>query len=380
VNSFNSFLLVPNHAIAIDGNTIVIESAEAEMARQFRTRFSSVGIAAFRVKTTNTSLAGKLDRSDVNVHVINCIEFGGIVRRVLNYLNATFVLPFVLRNYDVVYIFCPGHCGLIAAFWARLLRKPYGVYVRQTWLNKRAETPIWWSWIFSGAKFMVVTGESFKRRLLRYCNNVVNEVPLTALTPKQVDMANVKTGRSPSRMIFVGRINESKGVRDVIRAVALLKQQGLPVELLIAGGGTDEEVDILNNLRAELGINDSVTLLGHLSPSVLADEYKRSAIFVFPSYFAEGFPRVLYEAMMYGLAIVTCEMPGIEGFLIDGVNCVFAPPANPEGLAKSLRRVLLDQNFAAQIAFKARGDVESVYATFTDESHSHQVLRLLNEM
>lgn len=379
MNSKKSFLLVPDHSIFAEENTITIETAEVDMINTLGEQFDKIGIAAFKARSSNSSMSGKITRSKLMVHTINCTEHTNRAKKLINYIFSAIALPFVIRNYSFIYVFCPGHCGLLAALWAMILRKPYGIYVRCTWLNAKGETPLWWSHVFSNAKFMIVTGESFKRKLLRHCDNVANEVPLTALTPKQVRTTDL-LHRSLSRMVFVGRLNESKGVRDALRAVAFLKQQGILVELLVAGGGKPNEIHILEKLKKELCIEDCVVLLGHVSPAELANIYKSCATFVFPSYYTEGFPRVLYEAMMYGLAIVTCEMPGTEGFLIDGKNCIYTPPANPEKLAANLRRLLEDSALVAELSKNARRDVERVYETFIDASHTHQIFRLLNSV
>ena len=216
-----SFLLIPNHSMAIESNSVIIESAEADMLEKLGEKYGSLGIAAFETHASITSLSGVVDKSKLKLHLLNSFEHDSGWRKVVNYFRAALTLPFILVKYDVVYIFCPGYNALFASLWSRLLGKPYGLYIRGTWLNNKGKTAFWWRSAFKRALFMIVTGESFKRRLQVYCNNVVNEVPLTALTPSEVDLSDLSE-RSYSRLIFVGRLNESKGVRDVIRAVAQL--------------------------------------------------------------------------------------------------------------------------------------------------------------
>lgn len=369
-----SFLLIPNHSVAIDGDSIRMESAEADMLTHIGQAFTSVSIAAFVMAPHNSSLSGSVNRDRLSVHALNILEHTAR-SKFLNYLIAACRLPLVLPRQDFVYIFCPGYCGLIAAFWCRILGKPFGLYVRGTWLDQCAQTPPWWRWVFRGARFMIVTGEAFRRRLQNYNNNVMNEVPLTALKPDQVKSPSQQNPRSFSHFLFAGRLNESKGILDVIRAIALLKQQGYPVRLQVAGGGTTAEIETLQTLAHTLGVNDDVELLGHVAPARLAQAYEHCGVFVFPSYYAEGFPRVLYEAMMYSSAIVTCQMPGTEGFLVDGVNCLYCKPADPSSLASCLRRLLEEQELGNRLGSQARADVVRLYDSFEDESHAHQLLR-----
>jgi len=371
-----SLLLVPNHSTMIEDGGARLESAEADLLRSVRTRFQAAGIAAFVARGANTSMSGVVGKSEARVHRLSALEHSGWwPRKLANYLVAAAILPFVLRRYDLLYIFCPGYCGSLAALWARALGKPYGLYVRCTWLNRRAATSFWWARIFAGASFMIVTGESFRRRLSRYCANVVNEVPLTTLRPADVNPSGLEQ-RSSHRLLFAGRLAQSKGIYDVVRALAILRRAGAPVHLTIAGGGVEEEIRALASLCDELGVRDAVTILGHVPHAALAEIYRNHSIFVFPSYFTEGFPRVLYEAMIFSLAIVTCAMPGTEGFLVDGVNCLHCRPSDPDQLAACLRRVLDDAQFGRSLGREARADVERLYETFTDASHAEQLLRL----
>jgi glycosyltransferase involved in cell wall biosynthesis len=376
MNARRSLLVVPNHSMVIEGDLLRIEWAEAELLRAVRERFAFAGIAAFVEGGNNSSLAGSVPRAHAASHRLNQLDHSrSRLARLINYVGAAATLPFVLCRYDLLYIFCPGHCGLLAACWARLLGRPYGLYVRGTWLSGRAETAYWWRWVFRGATFMIATGESFRRRLSRYCSQVVNEVPLTELRPCNTHACRRATRSAATRLLFAGRLAESKGIYDVVRALALLRGEGRDVTLTIAGGGVQAELRALDELQELLRVRAAVEILGHVPPARLTEVYRDSDLFVFPSYFAEGFPRVLYEAMMFGLPIVTCQMPGTDGFLVDNSNCLYCQPSDPQALAACLRRLLDDAVCRERLGSRARADIESLYESFVDTSHAEQLLR-----
>jgi len=375
MNAGRSLLLIPNHGMAIEGDSVRLESAEAQLLRSVRPRFARAGIAAFVEHHGNSSLAGRLPRTQSACHRLNLLTHSSRLAKLCNYLVAAAVLPLILCRYQLTYIFCPGYCGLLAACWARLLHRPYGLYVRGTWLGSRSETAWWWRWVFRGASFAIATGEPFRRKLSSYCRNVVNEVPLTELRPGNTGSAARGEHAPTKQLLFAGRLTQSKGIHDVMRALAILRREGRDVRLSIAGGGMDEELRALQELQAELALDGAVTFLGHVPPARLAEAYRGSGVFVFPSYFAEGFPRVLYEAMMFSLAIVTCPMPGTDGFLLHNRNCLYCRPCDPESVATSLRALLDDATLAARLGSRARADVESLYGSFTEASHAEQLLR-----
>ena len=115
-------------------------------------------------------------------------------------------------------------------------------------------------------------------------------------------------------------------------------------------------------------------MAGHLTPEQLSDLYCQSDLFVFPSYFAEGFPRVLYEAMMFGIPIVTTKMPGLEGFLIDDKNCLYCESRNPKDVAAKVAAVFAHPEVGSRIAASAHADVRRIFETFQHESHAAQLV------
>lgn len=373
-----SFLLVPNHSYSVADNAFFLESAESEMLRFLKAYYTRVGVSAFKTSNSNTSLSGRTSVSEFFLHSLNVAsDRGNAVEKIANYLYTLVAAPFIIKRYRFVYIFCPGYCGMILGLWSIALGIPYGLYVRGTWEKQEGKTPRTWKTIFKRAKFMIVTGEAFKEALSKYCDLVENEVPLTKMRPEQIKIK--KDYRSAvKRIIFAGRISESKGILDVVKAISLLKNNYTDIKLLVAGGGTDAEKLKLSKLIAEQSLENQVEVLGHVSAEDLAKHYRECGIFVFPSYFAEGFPRVLYEAMMHGCSIVTCDMPGTEGFLVNGINCLTTPPSSPIYLARNLENLLKNPSLSEALALQAKIDVDRVYNSFKESTHAEQLQRLIN--
>jgi glycosyltransferase involved in cell wall biosynthesis len=51
-----------------------------------------------------------------------------------------------------------------------------------------------------------------------------------------------------------------------------------------------------------------------------------SDVFIFPSYYREGIPRSLLEALSMGLPIITTDMPGCKDTVCDNINGVLISP------------------------------------------------------
>lgn len=174
----------------------------------------------------------------------------------------------------------------------------------------------------------------------------------TTAIPSAGDVQGAASQRSRFRsavptLLFVGRLMPEKGVLDLVRAVAGVNET-TSCRLLIAGDGPSASA--VAETAGELGIADKVELLGYLSGSDLARRYREADAFVLPTYYAEGFPTVILEAMSVGLPIVTTRLRGAADRLEEGVNALFVPPRSPEALANALVCILADDHLRASMA------------------------------
>ena len=127
------------------------------------------------------------------------------------------------------------------------------------------------------------------------------------------------------RLLHVGRAVRSKGLRDTVRAMALLRD--LPgVTLTSAGGG--EEIELCQAEAQALGVADRITFLGRQPRAAVEDLYASHDVFVFPS-FREPTGGVLYEAMRHGLPIITAATGGPD-HIIDDTSGIRIPVVTPE--------------------------------------------------
>jgi glycosyltransferase involved in cell wall biosynthesis len=148
-------------------------------------------------------------------------------------------------------------------------------------------------------------------------------------------------------LFTVARLIPEKGVFDLLDALAIVCTHR-PCRLTIAGAGPAR--DELQRRIADRGLADSVTLAGYLSGDALDDAYRRADLFVLPTYFAEGFPLSVMEAMSYGLPIVTTPIRGCADSLKAGENALFVPERDPAALAAAIERLLDDDDLRARMA------------------------------
>ena len=136
------------------------------------------------------------------------------------------------------------------------------------------------------------------------------------------------------RLLFVGRLIRTKGARDAIRALGLVRE--LPVVLDIVGDGFDRPA--CESLTRELGLTGRVRFHGWLDRSKVDGFYRAADIFVFPSYREPG-GNVVFEAMGYGLPLIVSNRGG-PGAAVDDESGIRLNPESPEQYAGEIAAAL----------------------------------------
>lgn len=161
--------------------------------------------------------------------------------------------------------------------------------------------------------------------------------------------------RSPGtlKLLYVGRIVRTKGLRDGIRALAQLSD--LPgVTLDAAGSGEDMEACMAEAER--LGVSARVRFLGRLPRPDLEPVYQAADALLFPS-FREPTGGVLFEAMRYGVPVITSTEGG-PGHIVTDACGLRAKPGTPEqfsaDLASAIRRLAADPGLRRSMGQAAR--------------------------
>ncbi|HET7034337.1 MAG TPA: glycosyltransferase family 4 protein [Thermomicrobiaceae bacterium] len=140
-------------------------------------------------------------------------------------------------------------------------------------------------------------------------------------------------------ILFVGRFNESrKGLKYLLRALALVRQEFPHARLLVVGPGDprryERELD-----RAQL---TNVVFVGPVDKQGLAAYYATCDIFCAPSTGRESFGIVLLEAMASGKPVVATNIRGYSSVVRHRTDGLLVERKNPEALAVALVHLLAD--------------------------------------
>ena len=175
---------------------------------------------------------------------------------------------------------------------------------------------------------------------VRVLSNGIAPMPPGDPTPR----GELGVARGVGLVGALGRLEPQKRHDDLIRAIALLKRGGTPVQCVIAGHGPDRSK--LQALIGELGLEADVRLLGHRED--IAGLIRALDVAALSSAF-EGSPLAVMEYMACGAPIVATAVGGVPELIQDGVHGLLVAPGDPPALAAGIRRLLDDRALAAQL-------------------------------
>ncbi len=174
------------------------------------------------------------------------------------------------------------------------------------------------------------------------------------------------------RFLFVGRLEEQKGIIYLIRAASLLKANP-DFEINIAGDGSQAEN--LKKIVKDSGLNHVVNFPGKLYGRELQDEYINSDAFVLPS-LKEGLPLSILEAMAAGLPVIATDVGGIATICINKVTGLLIKPKDANMLAQAMVEVMENKDLREKLARSGR----DVVSRFTWESTEREYGKIYSEI
>lgn len=294
---------------------------------------------------------------------------GGIWNKLRAGVRALARLFMEVARADFVYLYWPGRLSEVAAWIARFMDKPFAFYLRG---GDEAELKAIGG-LLARARFAIVAGGSLRELAQQYCRDVESVRPMTAIRERHLRAPAAKDRTGPWRLLYVGRMERSKGVEELIDACARLTGKSIPVELHLVGH-YDRRLELLERVAGS--VRERVRFLGAVTDfEELAEIYRAADFFVLPSH-SEGFPRVLYEAMAFGLPVVTTFVGGIPSVMIDGENCRRIRVGDPGDLADKIAELVADEALRLRIAVGGHRTISALLPQWRG-SHAAQVLQRL---
>lgn len=262
------------------------------------------------------------------------------------------------RHADVIVGVSEGRASALALVAGALLGKPVVLWLHADWqrfteiLSWRVKSSVR---AFRYASAIVACSQGVANshikafpsnaKLLRVIPNGI-DVKGVELAAKADLPEALKTLFEGPTVVAVGRLNQQKGFDHLIHAHKRARQMGVNFNLVIVGAG--DELSALDGLSKELGVSESVHLVGFQeNPHRFMS---KATIFVSSSRF-EGFGLVIAEALACKAPVIAYDCPsGPAEILGQGRYGVLVPPQDIEALAHEIVSLLADPTRRASLS------------------------------
>ncbi|MBF0187599.1 MAG: glycosyltransferase family 4 protein [Magnetococcales bacterium] len=262
----------------------------------------------------------------------------------------------------------------LQVFWASLkLRRRKRIRTRHvaTFHETPPNTLLGWflrrfykllSWVlYHGLDGVIAVSDSAAAHLYQHPRMPVRNLSTCADFQPFIDHSSkhavvaANTSDKQVRILFVGRMDERKGVLILLRAYHLLVQEGLPVTLTLAGDGV--QADRAKALIKALDLPD-VTLLGRFEEWEKPAIYAASDLCCSPAPFGESFGLILTEAMASGKPVVAAANEGYRRVLAAKADETLCRPGDVKDLHNKLKRLVLNPELRHSLGVWGRQEAQ----------------------
>jgi len=295
------------------------------------------------------------------------------LRKLLRYCSAWVRILTRVPQAPLWYIFIPNHMGVLACLTRRFVGKRFGMYVRGEW-PKRGLGGFLHRRCFKRADFIITTGGSFAESLRLFNDQVMEVAPMMRFGMQDICERNTYAIHAKAKVLYVGALSPAKGVVDLVKAAQRVMPH-CPFELQLVGAGSQEQLAALQAEIEQSGHAEDIKLLGYVgAKQELKDLYLAADLFAFPTYYPEGFPRVVYEAMSFGLPVISTDFEGGRHSLRDFDNCRLIGKRDVEMLANCLQELLQDESARTKLGTAAIKDAKALSRRFEGVTHGRQAV------
>jgi len=274
---------------------------------------------------------------------------------------AKFFVTMLFRRPDIVIIFLADGAsaiekGVMARF-ARACRVPVMVFPRAGGLIRQYFSSRWFATLvrhtLGKSDMFLCQGLSFQRFATKELGFSQVSAPVIPNWSASEEHLRIGARRdfhqqvSCQQILFLGWLEEFKGVFELLEAVRILRNAKIQLHLTLGGDGTALPKARQFVERHQLGA--CVTFAGWVDEAEKASLLEAGQIFVLPSW-SEGLPNAMIEAMSAGLACVVTNVGVIPDYLVDGHDALIVEQKEVAGLVDALKTLICNQSLREHIA------------------------------
>lgn len=205
----------------------------------------------------------------------------------------------------------------------------------------------------------LVLASDFKEKLKNWGFKTRIELTTTKVDDDLIKSFSIEKKPQNKDILFLSRIEEDKGIFIVLKTFKNLKLKYPELKLTIAGDGSAliraKEFVKTHNIK-------SVLFTGRVSGKEIIEIFNNHSIYFFPTFYGEGMPTSLLEAMAFGQIIVTRPVGGIKDFYSSNMGYL-SNSLNPKIFEKIVVDCINDKSFREKQIFNFNYSKENFLAS-----------------
>ena len=295
-------------------------------------------------------------RDNIEIKYITPYRDGNKLYKLLIFLGALFKLLIYIGFADIVHIHMAGGASFyrkaIVAQMAHMFNKKiiihqhggaFDQFYRKADLRKRQLIKS----VFSHADRVILLSKEWKDFFVK---EICEEDKAIVVFNGVIIPDFQRYDYSDKNLLFIGRIDEKKGIYDLLEAFSKVVHIDKELRLYVAGVGEEEK---LMEKAKLLCIEDKVKLLGWVRGKEKERIMRKCSIMILPSY-TEGMPISVLEAMSYGMCTIASDVGGIPQIIDDDVNGLLIKAGHPEMIEQRVNDLIKYSEKKERIGQNAR--------------------------
>lgn len=183
----------------------------------------------------------------------------------------------------------------------------------------------------------------YKKTKVIYGSGVDTEYFSYKLFNKDLLREKYRISKGQKVFIIITRLIWEKGIKELVEAFISEELKNLNIKLLIVGWADKD-----NPLHVDQGYIDSFNYVRQISFLGKIEDVRNvlslSDVFIYPSYYREGIPRGILEALSMGLPIITTNTPGCNLTVKNNKNGFLIKPNSSKAIQESIFKILETNN------------------------------------
>ena len=197
-------------------------------------------------------------------------------------------------------------------------------------------------WLLSKASLIAVLSPDFAAWLI---NMRVKEAKIRVTTTlfDADDIICPPSKEKKTTILFMSRLEKQKGIYELLEAFSLILPEYPEIQLIYAGAGS--EMETLRQYVKQQEMVNKVIFPGYVTDTAKAQLLADATVFAFPTYYPEGMPIALLEAMAAGKPLLTTKAGGMQYVLSDPENGIILEQVDVVSIVAGLRKLLQDTEY-----------------------------------